>query len=47
VLANGLSCHVHLTREFAERLTVLFEEQVEQTSAAGIGEGFEDLVHGS
>jgi hypothetical protein len=45
VLGHGLAGHVEVLAEGGEGLTVVFVQQVEQLAAAGIGQGFENVVH--
>ncbi len=45
VLGDGLTAHVEVLAEGGEGLAVVLMQQVEQLAAAGIGQGFEHVVH--
>jgi hypothetical protein len=45
VLGDGLAGHVEVRAEGGEGLAVVLVEKVEELAAAGVGEGFEDVVH--
>jgi len=45
VLGNSLTAHIEVLAESGESLAVVFVQQVEQLAAAGIGQGFEHVVH--
>jgi len=45
VLGHRLAGHVEVRAERGQRLPAALVEQVEQLAAAGIGQGFEHIVH--
>ena len=45
MLADRLPRHVEARAEFVQRLAVIRAQPVEQFPAAGIGQGFEHLIH--
>ena len=45
VLADALAGHVEVTTKFIQSLAIALAKLIQQGAAAGIGQGFENVVH--